>query len=139
MKQHITDEQLGELSNKGKNRLRKWWKPKHGDLYYPIGRFHLGMDIKKIEESAKIRKKILGTREILDIVDKLHPSKIEKDSMPLLSIGQMIEFLEHKGGNFQIFHNIRSDNQICDWIVRGHKSQELCDALWEAVKEVLEE
>lgn len=34
MKQHITTEQLNELSEKGKEKLRKWWKPKKGDLSF---------------------------------------------------------------------------------------------------------
>ena len=45
-----------------------------------------------------------------------------KDRLPLLSIGQMIEFLD--------------DNKKGWW---GLNADELCDKLWEAVKEVLNE
>jgi len=52
---------------------------------------------------------------------------------PFLSIGQMIEFLDEKQGIFE-FKRIGDD-----WLVNRNRSEELCDALWEACKEVLDE
>jgi hypothetical protein len=59
---------------------------------------------------------------------------------PLLSIGQMIQFLDEKQ-DYQ-FHIFR---RTLDWKVIVNDMQygkvlgeELCDSLWEAVKEVLE-
>lgn len=54
------------------------------------------------------------------------------DRKPLLSIGQMIEFLDGHGAQAQFKLGIA----IAKWSERDEP--ELCDALWEAVKEVLE-
>ncbi len=101
MKQHITPNQLNELSDKGKKALSKFVKNKSWDVEYSDPTF---------------------------TVVKL----------PLLSIGQMIEYL----GEVEKF--ITVDNhygwvvtQGEDEIVTGMRIDELCDALWEAVKEVL--
>jgi hypothetical protein len=34
MKRRITPEQLAELTEEQKDRLREWWKPEVGDFYY---------------------------------------------------------------------------------------------------------
>ena len=53
----------------------------------------------------------------------------ERLVMPLLSIGQMIEFLyEHK-----------YDYGDVDFLTFDDSTPDICDALWEAVKEVLEQ
>lgn len=86
MKQHITVEQLNELSVAAKSNLREWSK--------------------------------------------------DKGYIPLPSIGQMIEFLGE--------HQMVSINQYQDgWEVYKKENkdpyhEELCDSLWEAVKQVLE-
>lgn len=65
----------------------------------------------------------------------------------ILSIGQMIEFLENKYWEEE-FNDLSIYPSFCDdeldipecitgWNVGKHNSYELCDALWEAVKEVL--
>jgi len=71
MKQHITSEQLEALSPKAQEKLREWWIAhiKEGDLYIDL------------EDSVMIS--MINCCE-----DELeYPSQ-----MPLLSIGQMIEF-----------------------------------------------
>ena len=67
MKQHITPEQLNELSDKSKDKLRKWWKPEVGDINQD-GHAYV------VSHKSELFKKT-------------------KD-LPLLSIGQMIEFLD---------------------------------------------
>ena len=53
----------------------------------------------------------------------------------LLSIGQMIEFLD----NVDIDVRLNKGRQRSLGYINGNrKEKELCDALWEAVKEVLE-
>lgn len=112
MKQHITIEQLNELSPKAKEKLRQW----------------LG-DPRK-----------LATRE--------NPNEEEKMildnylDLPLLSIGLMIEFLDEHDYNwhddaFTDDGGVGDDNWEEFWVRR--KDRELCDALFEAVKQVLEE
>ena len=115
MKQHITTKQLNELSKKGQ---REWWG------------FITG--------------------------DKNHHNGEEENVAKLSTIGQMIQFLDEKvkgvdgyeaNLNVEIFHDY-------DWFVRTclqrdkkgsdikwqaeQISEELCDALFEAVKEVLD-
>jgi len=96
MKQNITADQLGELSEKGKLHLWSWSKTR--------GRFGMVASLNKFE----------------------YP-------LPLLSIGNMIEFLE--------------DVSIHKWYGRWYVEpknmneivkRELCDVLWSACKEVLE-
>jgi hypothetical protein len=103
MKQHITPDQLNELSEKGKRRLIQWY------------------NLKKI--------------------DDLKNKTGDAPKTPLLSIGQMIEFLEETT-KYQL-HILR---RTVDWKIIHGKQQygkvlggELCDALWEAVKEVLDD
>ena len=108
MKQHISPEQLEELSEKGNKKLRKWWKPKESDLY-----------------SACLEGVVC---EICDEVYGIEKAEYKKCD-PLLSIGQMIEFLEL----YQVHEALIDQNKM---II---PKDELCDELWKAVKEVLEE
>jgi len=67
--------------------------------------------------------------------------------IPLLSIGQMIEFLEdNKEGGWEIYNlpvQISNDKILGLFVVNNYgkyyRRPELCDAIWEAVKEVLKE
>ena len=117
MKQNITIEQLNELSEKGKKKLRKWWKPKEGDLFLDT----------------------IGEGQVVWCCE----DDVEEGSLPLLSIGQMIEFLDEHllEGNYQIQRNgernswrLNSDDIEFD----EEGKSELCDMSWQAVKEILE-
>lgn len=95
MKQHITKEQLDELNDKEKEKLRNWW-------------------FEHIQRT------------------------IRQDFPTLLSIGQMIEFLDDN----KMWLTIERLND--GWGLfedpRGRYDHvELCDALFEVVKEVLED
>ena len=100
MKQHISIDQLNELSEKGKDKLRVWLEP-------------------KIIES-----------------DPLYPNTYKQTGDDwwygrLLSIGQMIEFLDARTLIY------KADVGWC--IDLANKPQAvMCDALWEAVKEILD-
>ena len=113
MKQNITKEQLEETSVKGKAKLENWMSSRG---YWTITMFHLGP-----------------------------------------SIGQMIEFLdEYSNKNWKIDTEHHEDPVNCkdhlglmEYSVRGDddkgrfgfiaENEELCDALWEAVKQILEQ
>ena len=153
MKQHITIDQLNELSEKGKERLRKWWKPRRGDMCYvkgydkPVitlitedGEEVWGKEGKKTREWEKSTEgQMVG-----------YPSDML--TFPILSIGQCIEFLveqtpkrlgQDMAGGEYFGRVVWSFMELLDneWEVNGekyYKSKELCDALWMAVKEVLE-
>lgn len=95
MKQNITKDQLNELSEKGKEKIRGWQMEPYKGTWY------------------------------------------EGELSPLLSIGQMIEFL----GDFCIDVDL-SNGKLngTGYITEAREDgMELCDALWEACKEVLED
>lgn len=94
MKQHITTEQMIELSGTGRRNLKEWFWTK-----------------------------------------RIEPG--------LLTIGQMIEFLEEQGvwnGNPVVAGEISGISSGKDWVALawGGEGVELCDALWSVTKEVLE-
>ena len=123
MKQHITKENLDTLSNKGREKLASWY----ADWQFKQGNQFVGLPLEVIDE------------------------KTMRVKVPLMSIGQMIDFLdEHmKGIDIRIRHcNYKSKSiykegtLITDIYGRNWSVVEdepnLCDALWEAVKEILE-
>ena len=128
MKQHITPKQLNELSEKGKKRLRKWWKPIDGDLY---ARFSNNMIWPMLAHGvAKLKK---------------------ENNLPLLSIGQMIEFLIVKNPlaviliDGDLYTEVAPNGAaIDDGLITDDDSEKIfkkentCNALWEAVKDVLD-
>lgn len=176
MKQHITTEDLNQLSEKGEKRLREWWKPEEGDAIliskgirygdgygswakdrtkenrtFYIGNISIG-DGSGSEERYKGDVKFPAFLESEYLDDNTFEYPIDK-CLPLLSIGQMIEFLDEK---------VEKDKCITQWYftengltrtdgidVRdkdfqhfyyriGKDDYNWCDALWEAVKEKLE-
>lgn len=121
MKQMITVEQINELSEKQKEKLREWWKPTPNDLF---------SDGKKTFCVYNPYYEQLATRAQM---------------LPLLSIGQMIELLENKKTQSETL-DIHSPkglvNQWSLWYANGdfpkkYEKLQLCDALWQAVKECL--
>lgn len=188
MKQHITMENLTELSEYQKDRLNDLWIPRRYDLAagflcknaetneydifeFVVGHVNIGetrsgyymtlMNLEAIrgwgtneaepqeeteaeketdEEEAYDEEEFLFEYERPDIYSK-------GDCMPLLNIGQMLEILnkcEYGKGNF--YTNFNKDSNGCgvgrdieqyvDYGTDYHK-EELCDALWEAVKAAL--
>ena len=93
MKQHITVEQLKELSDKAKEKLREWWKPSEGDFY------SLDMECNLNCHSCSGEYHDLE----YDKTFREYPSGLVEKFYPLLSIGQMIHFL--------------SDNYNTDWSI----------------------
>jgi len=139
MKQYITREQLlNELDDDAKERLREWWKPQFADVY--VARLdEMGPDYTFFPITCK------GHGE-----DYANVSKDE--SLPLLSIGQMIEFIEHNKGIKTITKNnvwLDSKKSKEDWWTiqyydskstmgfRNVTSERLLHVLWEAVKYIL--
>lgn len=114
MKQHIDKQQLEQLSSNGRTKLDQW---------------------------AISKDYIEWTNQCND-----HECNCAYTTDPLLSIGQMIEFLDEQDSCNEI--NIANDggrysNEHYQWTVYSCDSDtnkpELCDALWEACKQLLEE
>jgi hypothetical protein len=167
MKQHITPEQLQELSEEQKERLREWWFKhiKVGDVFIVDGKMKSSYLSRLRQQNtlnvvAEVKRKYFGVGSIYKDYTLMKIGEVLKDGdvtigpNPLLSIGQCIELLEEKYPNGISFH---SDWGDCSevWIVLVQDTQgddppdsfidrititrdhELIDALWQAVKEVL--
>ena len=119
MKQHITVDQLSKLSKKGKNRLRKWWEPWMGDL------FTITSNAIWITKQVSFKEEEFIFHGVNFEKNKTWLKTPKIDCLPLLAIGQMMEFL----GDINL-----------NWLFDGTTivTETLCDALWEAVKEILE-
>jgi hypothetical protein len=126
MKRRITPEQLQELTEEQKQRLREWWKPEIGDIIMSL-RF-------PDNKEKQINPQCLKTDD--------NGKWLTDEHLPLFSIGQMIELLESKDQCL----NITKRTDLEGW---GYEIQlrhigyckfstgELVDALWQAVKAVL--
>jgi hypothetical protein len=113
MKRRITIDNIKELTPDRWVKLREWWKPEVGDMY-----------ITEIANGVYIWT---GT-----------PNDYDDDKkIPLLDISQMIEILEYK--NCDIYFNQDCTIPLCSLKVDGRRYmyREICDALWEAVKQVI--
>ena len=116
MKQHITIDQLNELTDKKKKKLAKWWKPAVGDYY--------------VDSYFKDRELNIGALQGFSGVLAKEPY------YPLLSIGQMIEFLSENAKNedswlFPLVEEVQIDYPV------AIKAEYVCNVLWEALKEEL--
>ena len=143
MRQHISIDQLNTLSPTAHEKLRAWWKPQVGDWCYA-----------KIEHYGRETSRAFLIRVINCINENVFEDGVDNteycDSAhkshctPLLSIGQMIEFLLSYGSFGMSLCETQDPEKyvweldsIDEWISEN-QNVELCDALWEAVKEVLE-
>ena len=106
MKRRITTEQLQELTQGQKAMLHEWWKPKTGDCYATNNHEFVYSEYRDNEFE-------MG-------------HMLERNALPLLSIGQMVEFLEDE---------LEDNNHYCE--IRWCKHEELCDVLWQMTKESL--
>lgn len=75
MKQRITIDDLNQLSDKQKDKLREWWQPEYGDFICSL----------ETKREGLIDNEYITVSEAIEMKDKL---------TPLLSIGQMIELVE---------------------------------------------
>jgi len=127
MKQHITIEQLNELDNKVKGKLREWWSPQEGDICYLTTKSII-LPIRCVNKNTK------GFPEYYsDGIDHGEYCELwnKSDCYPLLNIGQMIEFI---GDSWrEVLEKYEKEVQDYEPLI----NEELCDALWEAVKYIL--
>lgn len=119
MKRRITVEQLNELTEEQKLKLRDWWRSDAFRLY----------------DLAYDEKLAVNCNGVINVCNQ-EMIELSIDAIPLLDIGQMIELL-HSKVNVSFFD--RDPGPV--WSVMKDKTwydkPELCDALWEAVKAVL--
>jgi hypothetical protein len=135
MKQRITPEQLNELTDEQKEKLRELWKDDRfsngfGDCYLEI--------TPRSGENTKVW--FSGRTQDLEHWIGQIPNK--NYDLPLLSIGQMIEILEHPRIN-PIPPGLIDPAPSLLWMVTfglhachvvDYEAEELADALWQATK-----
>jgi hypothetical protein len=182
MKQHITVENLMELTEYQRDRLNDLWTPQKYDLAagflckdaenneydifeFVIGNVNIGgqrsgyhITLTNLEAQRGLEAQ---TDEPVDeeadmeeyneedfVFEYERPDIYSKaDCMPLLSTGQMLEILNKCGygnGSFYVNYQKETDGygvgrNIEEYIDFGpdYNGEELCDALWAAVKETL--
>ena len=136
MKQRLEPKDLGELTEQQKVRLRELWKPQLGDAVLIPRGIKYGNGYGKWHEDIWDKDVVYFIGDIiadnissvnnepcLNLAEYSSDNYFEimvKDCLPLLNIGQMIEVVDN--GYFNA-----NDIEI----------YELCDALWQAVKELL--
>lgn len=126
MKHRITPEQLSELTIEQQQKLRDWWKPERGDMM-----------IDKLSREIPVSASWKELNRIHSFAEPGYVNKFD-ECLPLLSIGQMIELLDNE--NKDISFNQDCTIPVCQLCVDGkdYRAKELCDALFEAIKEVLQ-
>lgn len=139
MKQHITEKQLEELTDTQKEYLRSWaiTRAKAGDFWTVPNNGSYGGIILYDHNSpyeTRTRNKVCYVDEGEVRTDRFQMTDEDHNGeypLPMLSIGQMIEFLSSKeGDSLQIdIYNFEGKPKANGKI--------LCDALWEDVKAVL--
>lgn len=182
MKQHITVENLMELTEYQRDRLNDLWTPQKYDLAagflckdaesneydifeFVIGRVNIGetrsgyyMTLVNLEAARDMGIQEEAAQEAAEVEEEYNEEDFiyeyerpdiygKADCMPLLSIGHMLELLDKCGyGNGSFYVNFHKEADGCgvgknieEYIDYGmdYDGKELCDALWEAVKEIL--
>ena len=142
MKQRISIEQLNELSEKGKEKLKSWAAPNEDYT-------EKDQDFLCVHQCGNDNCQSKNTTG-WSMDREMNNYDWWRDAYPLLSIGQMIEFLDEYTNGYDL--NIRIHSAGTGWQRPGQRlvdidglpvneiedEEELCDALFEAVKEVLE-
>ncbi|MDQ0873805.1 hypothetical protein QFZ77_002464 [Paenibacillus sp. V4I3] len=145
MKQRITIEDLNTLTDEQKVHIQKWWKPKQGD--YALSAENNNQSNGKtvvLSTVAKHPREFYGEKGVFvaffvyENKDNGHMGNLDK-LYPLLSIGQMIEFLRNQTEFSLDTHKDKfgvsfkqDDGKYISW-----DKVELCDALFAAVKQVI--
>ena len=142
MQQHITVEQLQELTEEQRGELRVWWNPTLGDLFVKI------MDVADLVDVIHKTRFDMNTLWLEGIEDIGFSQSWNKNQcLPLLSIVQCIELLIDSGyfeDNYtycdDVLGLVHCDGPGVDFAIGWRdstKDVEFTDALWQAVKKAL--
>jgi len=133
MRQRISINQLNELTDEQKERLRKWWKN---------GKVHFGdLVYTRCNCSPPDPRNVVSVwsydeQEIEFYNAERYGYSLYKDCLPLLSVGQCIELLGHKLQKIE--YDFFINNYYVSVLNIGTNGKtELIDALFAAVKEAL--
>lgn len=132
----ITKQQIIDAGEKVAVEIFKWWKPEAGDLVV-IGEDEVG-DVVTEHKDSGVVDCIWGNFRL--------DNSNEESTFPLLTIGQLIEFIEYKlNDEIDIYRAGMKGHQIStEWIDGVGESKfefvtdthDLLLALWECVQEV---
>jgi len=143
MKQRITVEQLKELTDEQRERLRDWWKPDIGDKYVIFHKrshrccFVTGYGITGIlKDRVQEHRLKLEYAGVWYYKGTWHAKRL---CFPLLNIGQCIEILLDLDGLKYVYdrYGLLNNKYVYLGWEEWDEGTELIDALWEAVKEIL--
>lgn len=138
MKQWITIENLNELSDEQKEKLRLWWKMRNP------GRFDLYVVKVTYDGVARYKGPIVHSDD-RDFEEDFY----QGEALPLFSIGQMMEFVgDNLENGFCVDYNSEKISHYFHWVIprsmlpdsrQGEppSHSDVCDALWFATKTVL--
>lgn len=131
MKQRITVEDLSELTDGQKERLREWWWGSNPGLFDVYALRFKYDDVTRYEGSYSLN----GHRDF-------HEDYHTGEALPMLSIGQMIQLLHENKWFYELSFTEQDDMFPARWhyyttSVGSYKDGEPCDLLWEGVKQVL--
>jgi hypothetical protein len=126
MKQHIIADQINELTDKQKEQIRDMWDCHIGDIViYNNDKYLLtGFDCGKYTINPLLTSH----------TDFWQKEIKHNECLPLLSIGEMIEILENE---WIIVLDEKRIVRPKDGLCIDYATSTLCDALWEAVKQIL--
>jgi len=117
VKQRIEPTDLEVLTDAQKQRLRELWEPQ-------VGNFML------VDTVVRLVTTINNNRFGVYLFYYTTGCCQKQDCLPILSIGQMIEILQK--------NNISNDLlSYCNTYIMRIECEDICDALWQAVKEIL--
>jgi hypothetical protein len=137
MKRRITSNQLQELTDEQKQKLRERWKPESGDWFYGT----YGNDESGFKTTPDEYGEHILTPYYTDCGHYgagLNPDdcfcRPDSNALPLLSVSQMIELLQEKHPVMEIERRLGIEY---GWNIEHYRAFELADVLWIMVKEVL--
>ncbi|TCZ76165.1 hypothetical protein E0485_15110 [Paenibacillus albiflavus] len=128
MKQRIAIEQLDELAEQQKEKVREWWygsPPRLSDVYVVKVKYD---DLTRYEGPHIYS----GHRDFLE-------DYYTGEALPFLSIGQMIDLLESNGCGISM-STYKDEWEVAarkDGISKVAIEKELCDTLWNVLKQIL--
>lgn len=124
MKQNISVEDIQQLTDNQKEKLRELWEPDIGSIFYDG---HYTQAIQRVDDN------------ILIVEDK--EKYTQNYVVPLLNIGQMIEILEKHDPCINITRRVQLvdfNKWVWEFTIRERycrEEPELCDVLWQAIKD----
>lgn len=133
MKQHITLDQLEQLSETEQAILRKQWRVSYGQL--AVYRQHIFV-VKEYDEKTNTIRDLQDHIEYSEVMrTNLYP---KSECLPLLDIGQMIELLYNHHTCIQLEIGTKGFySEIKAGVKNKQGAEEVCDALWDGTVHLL--